>query len=125
MLVYVMNEINRQFRSDNYVVRNILITAFEFFPRLCILSLLRYWPFQLNQDQYLILRDTKHKLPLINKAVDFLLQKENWLDNMDDESDDSINDEIVCKELIDEKILPEENIVNEEIEFIEETKSNN
>jgi hypothetical protein len=53
MLQYVMNEISRQFRSDNFDYRNNLTNAFEFFSKLCILSFLRNLPFQLKDDEYL------------------------------------------------------------------------
>jgi hypothetical protein len=101
MLCYIMNEIYRQFRSDNYDVRNILTTAFEFYPKLCILSLINYWPFNVSRDQFVILRDTRFKKPMISKYIDFLMVKENWLEDYNTEDDDSSEDEVIMNEAFD------------------------
>jgi hypothetical protein len=114
-LIYIMNEIQRQFRADNFEVRNILATALEFFPKLCILNFFQHWPFKLKPEEYLILRDTKYKKPLINKAIDFLMIKENWL-NEDYDSDkecDKLLDKL-CEQSDDEVVIIEEiEVMNE------------
>jgi hypothetical protein len=121
MLVYIMNEIERQFRLDNYEVRTILTTALEFFPKLCILSLVRTnWPFNLKPEEYLILRDTKYKSVIISKAIDFLMKKDDWIGDFFSENDDVSEDEIV---LINENEVIEVNLVTEENEVIEQFTS--
>jgi hypothetical protein len=46
MQKYIMNELARQFKSDNFEVRSILSTALDFFSKLCIIQLMRFWPFK-------------------------------------------------------------------------------